>query len=168
MPPSIIRRPVPDEVWESVRAEFALPTLEQVRRRLAELMEDPAPVMRQLVRVFLSGQLHPTVVSVFRHAMELKIPHNYFTAWMVAPSALLGGARPVDSLPQLPQLHRALEGFAPQPPGDGKFRKADQQNDRRPARYRVIGTGAGLQRRPGKSDVYQYAQGLRELSQPGD
>ena len=55
MPSPIIGRPVPDEVWESVRAEFALPTVEQVRRRLAELMEDPAPVMRQLVRVFLSG-----------------------------------------------------------------------------------------------------------------
>jgi hypothetical protein len=50
MPPPIIGRPVPDEVWESVRAEFALPALEQVRRRLAELIEDPAPVMRQLVR----------------------------------------------------------------------------------------------------------------------
>jgi hypothetical protein len=50
-------RPVSDEVWESIRTEFALPTLEQVRRRLAELMEDPAPVMRQLVRVFLSGLL---------------------------------------------------------------------------------------------------------------
>jgi hypothetical protein len=89
MPPPIMGRPVSDEVWESVRAEFALPTLEQVRRRLAELMEDPAPVMRQLVRVFLGegtycpgfqflpdGQLHPAVVSLFRHAMELKIPHN--------------------------------------------------------------------------------------------
>ncbi|MDR6417478.1 hypothetical protein J2808_004247 [Pseudarthrobacter sulfonivorans] len=51
----IIGRPVSEEVWESVRAEFALPALEQVRRRLAELMEDPDPVMRQLVRVFLSG-----------------------------------------------------------------------------------------------------------------
>jgi hypothetical protein len=48
MPPPIIGRPVPDEVWEAVRAEFALPTVEQVRRRLAELMEDPAPVTRQL------------------------------------------------------------------------------------------------------------------------
>jgi hypothetical protein len=56
MPSLIMGRPVSEEeVWESVRAEFALPALEQVRRRLAELMEDPAPVMRQLVRVFLSG-----------------------------------------------------------------------------------------------------------------
>jgi hypothetical protein len=130
MPPPIVGRPVPDAVWESVRAEFALPTLEQVRRRLAELMEDPAPVMRQLIRVFIDdgtycpgfqflpdGQLHPAVVSLFRHAMELKIPHNYFTAWMITPAADLRGARPVDSLPHLPRLHHALEGFAAQPAG---------------------------------------------------
>jgi hypothetical protein len=126
----IIGRPVPDEVWESVRTEFALPTLEQIRRRLAELMEDPAPVMRQLIRVFIGegtycpgfqflpdGRLHPAVVSLFRHAMELKIPHNYFTAWMITPLPGLGGARPVDSLPHLPRLHQALEVFAAQPTG---------------------------------------------------
>lgn len=51
MPSVIIGRPVSDQVWESIRAEFTLPTLEQVRRRLAELMEEePDPVMRQLVR----------------------------------------------------------------------------------------------------------------------
>jgi hypothetical protein len=130
MPSPIIGRPVSEEVWESVRTEFALPTLEQVRRRLGELMEDPDPVMRQLVRVFIGegtycpgfqflpdGQLHPAVVSLFRHAMELKIPHNYFTAWMITPAAELRGARPVDSLPHFPRLHQALEGFAAQPPG---------------------------------------------------
>lgn len=130
MPSLIIGRPVSDEVWESIRAEFALPTHEQVRRRLAELMEDPAPVMRQLVRVFIGegtycpgfqfvpgGQLHPAVVSLFGHAMELKVPHNYFTAWMITPSAGLGGSRPVDSLPHLRQLHQALERFAAQPRG---------------------------------------------------
>lgn len=41
MPSPIMGRPVAEEVWEFIRAEFALPTLEQVRRRLAELMEDP-------------------------------------------------------------------------------------------------------------------------------
>lgn len=59
MSPPIIGRPVPDEVWESIRAEFALPALEQVRRRLAELMEDPAPAMRQLVRIIDEGHLLP-------------------------------------------------------------------------------------------------------------
>ncbi|MCU1518365.1 MAG: hypothetical protein JWQ75_3086 [Pseudarthrobacter sp.] len=133
MAPPIIGRPLPDDVWESVRAEFALPTEEQVRRRLAELMEDPAPVMRQLVRVFIGegtycpgfqflpgGQVHPTVASLFRHALELRIAHNYFTAWMITPSATMGGARPVDTLARIPQLHRALEGFAAQRPGTGR------------------------------------------------
>ncbi|MCO4273831.1 hypothetical protein NG701_05200 [Pseudarthrobacter sp. HLT3-5] len=129
MPSPIIGRPVSAEVWESIRAEFTLPTVEQVRRRLAELMEDPDPVMRQIVRVFIredtycpgfqflpGGQIHPTVASLFRHALELKIAHNYFTVWMITPSATVGGARPVDSLPRSAQLHRALEGFAAQPP----------------------------------------------------
>lgn len=53
MPSPIIGRPVPDHVWESIRAGFTLPT-EQVRRRLAELVEDTGPVMRQLVSVFSS------------------------------------------------------------------------------------------------------------------
>jgi hypothetical protein len=51
------RRPVSGQTWDGIRTEFTLPALEQVRRRLCELMEDPEPVMRQLVRVFLSGLL---------------------------------------------------------------------------------------------------------------
>jgi hypothetical protein len=49
------RQTINDQTWAGIRTEFTLPTLEQVRRRLSELMEDPEPVMRQLVRVFLSG-----------------------------------------------------------------------------------------------------------------
>jgi hypothetical protein len=129
MPSPIIGHPVPDHLWESIRAEFTLPTLEQVRRRLAELMEDTNPVMRQLIRVFVreetycpgfqflpGGQIHPTVASLFRHALELRIAHNYFTVWMITPARDLGGARPVDSLLRAGQLHQALEGFAAQPP----------------------------------------------------
>ncbi|MDR6417473.1 hypothetical protein [Pseudarthrobacter sulfonivorans] len=56
-------------------------------------------------------------MSLFRHAMELKLPHNYFTVWMITPAADLRGARPVDSLPHLRWLHQALEGFAAQQPG---------------------------------------------------
>jgi hypothetical protein len=41
------------ETWAGIRTEFTLPTLEQVRRRLSKLMEDPEPVMQQLVRVFI-------------------------------------------------------------------------------------------------------------------
>jgi hypothetical protein len=116
-------QPVSDRMWEGIRAEFTLPALEQVRRRLAELMEDPEPVMQQLVRVFIGdgtfcpgfqflpgGQLHPTVMVLFQRALELDIPHNYFTAWMVTPSRELAGARPVDLLKNNPTpLLRALE-----------------------------------------------------------
>jgi hypothetical protein len=49
------RRPISGQTWDGIRAEFTLPALAQVHRRLSELMEDPEPVMRQLVRVFLSG-----------------------------------------------------------------------------------------------------------------
>ena len=102
-----------------------LPTLEQVRRRLSELMEDPEPVMQQLVRVFIDdgtfcpgfqflsdGQLHPAVVELFQRALELQIPHNYFTLWMVTPSREFAGTRPVDLLKGSPApLLRALESY---------------------------------------------------------
>ena len=81
--------------------------------------------MQQLVRVFIDdgtycpgfqflagGQLHPTVVDLFQRAMELKIPHNYFTVWMITPSRELGGARPVDVLKDSrAPLRRALEAL---------------------------------------------------------
>jgi hypothetical protein len=114
--------PISDQTWEAIRAEFALPSVGQVRRRLSELMEDPEPVMQQLIRVFIGegtfcpgfqflagGQLHPTVIELFRRAMELKIPHNYFTVWMVTPSRSLAGSRPVDLLASGQPLFRALE-----------------------------------------------------------
>jgi hypothetical protein len=104
-------QPISHQTWAAIRTEFTLPTLAQVRRRLSELMEDPEPVMRQLVRVFIDegtfcpgfqflsgGQLRPTVVELFERAMELQIPHNYFTLWMVTPCRELAGARPVDHL----------------------------------------------------------------------
>lgn len=117
------REPNSDQTWEAIRAEFTLPSLGQVRRRLSELMDDPEPVMQRLIRVFidegtfwpgfqfLAGeQLHPTVVDLFKRAMVLKIPHNYFTVWMVTPSGSLRGSRPVDLLDSGPQpLFRALE-----------------------------------------------------------
>jgi hypothetical protein len=86
---------------------FTLPALAQVHRRLSELMEDPEPVMRQLVRVFIDdgtfcpgfqflpgGQLQPTVTALFSRAMELDIPHNYFTLWMITPSGPWPGPAP--------------------------------------------------------------------------
>jgi hypothetical protein len=118
-------QPISDQTWERIRAEFTLPALAQVHRRLSELMEDPEPVMQQLVRVFIGdgtycpgfqflpgGQLHPTVLDLFQRAMELDIPHNYFTVWMVTPSPDLAGTRPVDHLKTNPDpLLRALESY---------------------------------------------------------
>jgi hypothetical protein len=63
------------------------------------------------------GQLHPTVTGLFRQAMALRIPHNYFTVWMITPARELHSVRPVDSLHRPQELHNALEGFAAQLPG---------------------------------------------------
>jgi hypothetical protein len=118
-------QPISDQTWEKIRGEFTLPPLAQVHRRLSELMEDPEPVMRQLVRVFIDdgtfcpgfqflpgGQLHPTVIGLFERALERQIPHNYFTLWMVTPSKALAGARPVDHLKADPApLLRALKSY---------------------------------------------------------
>lgn len=103
--------PINSAVWDQIRVEFGLPALDQVRRRLSEMMEDPEPVMQRLVRVFIDdgtfcpgfqfvdrGQLHLTVTALFRHAMDLRIPHNYFSAWIVTPSSSLAGSRPIDML----------------------------------------------------------------------
>lgn len=116
---------ISDQTWAAIRNEFTLPTLAQVHRRLSELMEDPEPVMRQLVRVFLDdgtfcpgfqflpgGQLQPAVTALFRRAMELDIPHNYFALWMITPCRALAGTRPVDHLKKDPTpLLRALEAY---------------------------------------------------------
>lgn len=116
---------ITDQTWAAIRAEFTLPTLAQVHHRLSELMEDPEPVKRQLVRVFIDegtycpgfqflpgGQLQPTVTALFRRAMELDIPHNYFTLWMITGSRALGGTRPVDHLKKDPTpLLQALEAY---------------------------------------------------------
>jgi hypothetical protein len=58
------------------------------------------------------GRLHPIVTALFQRAMELKIPHNYFTVWMITPSREFGGARPVDVLKgSRAPLQRALEAL---------------------------------------------------------
>jgi hypothetical protein len=118
-------QPISDQTWARIRTEFTLPTLAQVHRRLSELMEDPESVMRQFVRVFIGdgtfcpgfqflpgGQLQSTVTALFSRAMELDIPHNYFTVWMITPTNELAGTRPVDHLKTDPApLLRALESF---------------------------------------------------------
>lgn len=91
------------------------------------MAEDPEPVMQQAVRVFLDdgtfcpgfqftdkGQLRPAVTALFRRAMELRIAHNHFSAWMITPTRHLDGARPVDVLDaDRARLRRALEAFGP-------------------------------------------------------
>ncbi|WP_284986819.1 hypothetical protein [Arthrobacter sp. fls2-241-R2A-172] len=109
MTANLYRSPVPEQLWDRIREEFTLPTLEQVRERLAAVHEDPEPSMRQLVRVFVDDQtycpgfqfrtdlsLSPVVVRVFERAMQLRIPHNYFALWMMVRSPALQGRRPVD------------------------------------------------------------------------
>lgn len=63
--------PISDQTWEAIRAEFTLPSLAQVRRRLFELMEDPEPVMRQLVRVFIDDGTEPAPWTSSRKAAPL-------------------------------------------------------------------------------------------------
>ncbi|WP_461165327.1 hypothetical protein [Arthrobacter sp. R4-81] len=123
--------PISEQVWDGIRAEFTLPAVGQVHQRLSEIMEDPEPVMQQLVRVFIGegtycpgfqflvgGQVRPTVRDLFIRAMALKIPHNCFAAWMVSPSKPLAGSRPVDLLEAVqPPLFRALEAFSQQHAG---------------------------------------------------
>ena len=124
MPPTdMYRLPIQDQVWERIRSEFKLPTLDQVRERLSTLHEDPEPVMQQLVRVIDEGTYcpgfqflpdlspHPVVLGLFRRAMELKIPHNYFALWMMDPCQALQGDRPVDVLDSRrePDLLSALD-----------------------------------------------------------
>ncbi|MDF9752777.1 hypothetical protein [Arthrobacter sp. ES3-54] len=51
-------------------------------------------------------------MSTKRRPLELQIPHNYFTLWMVSPSRDLAGARAVDRFKGGPApLLRALESY---------------------------------------------------------
>lgn len=109
MPADLYRSPVPEQLWERIRNEFHLPSLEQVHERLSAIHEDPEPVMQQLSRVFIGEgtycpgyqflpdlALEPVVVALFERAMDLRIPHNYLALWMMVPSPALQGKRPVD------------------------------------------------------------------------
>ncbi len=110
MPTDLYRSPIPEQLWDRIRDEFGLPSLEQVRERLSAVQEDPEPAMGQLVRVFFPDggtycpgyqfrpdlTLNPVVAELFERALELRIPHNYFALWMMVPSPALDGRRPVD------------------------------------------------------------------------
>lgn len=120
-----MRGPIPETVWSAIEAEFTLPSEDNVRGRIENIGADAEPTMRNLVRVFIDdrtccpgfqfqadGSLHPAVIALFQKAMELRIPHNYFSAWMVTASTDLAGSRPVDRLNDLDNLLGALEVFA--------------------------------------------------------
>jgi hypothetical protein len=119
--------PVPEGMWTALRREFGLPTLEDVRARLNAL-PDPEKVQRALVRVFIDdgtfcpgyqfrpgGQLDPRVTALFEAALEAKVPHNYFTLWMMTAARELSGARPVDCLDDTGVLVRLLRAAAGTP-----------------------------------------------------
>lgn len=109
MPADPYRSPTPPQLWDTIRNEFGLPALSQVRERLEAGSPDPEPVLRQLVRVFIDEgtfcpgfqfqpdlSLNQVVVGLFQRAMQLRIPHNYFALWMMTPCHVLDGARPTD------------------------------------------------------------------------
>ena len=109
MPADPYRSPIPSPLWDTIRDEFGLPTLDQVRERLDTRFPDPEPVLRQLVRVFIDEgtfcpgfqfqpdmSVNPVIVGLFQRAMQLRIPHNYFALWMMTPCHALDGIRPVD------------------------------------------------------------------------
>jgi hypothetical protein len=65
-------------------------------------------------QVLAGGRLNTAVTALFNRAMELKIPHNYFTAWMVTPTTNLAGARPIDVLERQELLLNGLESLGRQ------------------------------------------------------
>lgn len=109
MPADPYRSPIPSQLWDTIRDEFGLPTLDQVQERLDIKFPDPEPVLRQLIRVFIGEgtfcpgfQFQPdmsvnsVIAALFQRAMQLRIPHNYFAVWMMTPCHVLDGIRPVD------------------------------------------------------------------------
>ncbi|NSX38937.1 hypothetical protein HTS88_21415 [Pseudarthrobacter oxydans] len=110
-----------DDVWDRIRSEFGLPSLEDVTRRFQASSDQPLP---SFVRVFIGegtfcpgfqfqdGDPVPAVLRLFDAALELKVPHNVFAAWMVTPVRASGTARPIDVLDRVPELERELAAFA--------------------------------------------------------
>jgi hypothetical protein len=113
---------VPESIWDRIREEFTLPPVQDIEQHFTGRGEPET--MRDAVRVFIDegsfcpgfrireGRLHPPVIRLFRHALELQVPHNIFVAWMVSPLSALGGRRPVDALDQIPALETQLTGLA--------------------------------------------------------
>ena len=113
---------VPEQVWDSIREEFTLPTAADMETHFRSLGEPEG--MRRTVRVFIGeetfcpgfqlkeGVLHEPVLRLFDHAMALKVPHNVFAAWMVSRLSAGACSRPVDMLDSLTLLQSSLAAFA--------------------------------------------------------
>lgn len=120
-PPGRFWPAVGDDVWDRIRSEFGLPSLEDVTARFKASSDRPLP---HLVRVFIGegtfcpgfqfidGEPNTAVLRLFDAALELKVPHNVFVAWMVTPLRSSGSVRPVDVLDRGQDLERELAGFA--------------------------------------------------------
>ncbi|MEO3931427.1 hypothetical protein WMO79_01250 [Micrococcaceae bacterium Sec7.4] len=125
---------VPERIWDSIRDEFTLPTAADLEAHF-EARGD-AEAMRRAMRVFIGdgtfcpdfqlkdGRFHEPVLRLFGQAMDLKIPHNVFAAWMVSPLPV-AGTRPVDTLETLQLLQDALTLFA------DRYRPVEEGRSRR-------------------------------------
>ncbi len=112
------------EWWENL-GDFRLMTLEECVQHFEALTGDPEPYIQQLVRVFIDdktfapsyqfgedGLPHPVVQTLFSRALELKVPHNSFTHWMLTPLPGQNHPRPVKALGHPGRLMEYLEDFA--------------------------------------------------------
>lgn len=119
---------MPDYVWDRIKSEFMLPTEDELEKHFAARFDDPSPYMQKAVRVFIGDETYcpgfqlgedrlfrQPVLDLFTKAMELKIPHNVFAAWMMTPNRRLNGSRPVDMLDRQNELMGLLEDFSRQP-----------------------------------------------------
>lgn len=111
--------------WENGLGESKLMTIAECEQRFETLVGDPAPLMQKLVRVLIDdktlapsyqfgedGLPEPAVQALFKRALELKVPHNSFTHWMLTPLPGIGNPRPVAALEYPERLMEHLEVFA--------------------------------------------------------
>lgn len=115
---------MPASFWVDVRDQSRLWTLDEAERHFETLYGDAEPYMQQLVRVFLdddtfapayqflNGELDPRVLTLFERALELKVPHNAFSVWMLTPLPGRNSPRPAAALEHPERLMEYLEAFA--------------------------------------------------------
>jgi hypothetical protein len=117
--------PAIDRKWWDSLEDFRLMTLDECVEHFETLVGDPEPYMRQLIRVFVDdatlapsyqfsedGLLHPVVQALFKRALELKVPHNSFTHWMLTPLPGKNYPRPVAALAYPDRLMEYLADYA--------------------------------------------------------